>query len=179
MPKAWPSHKTVEGGLYFVTFSVVGWMDLFIRRAYQDFLVENIRSCQENKGLDLFCYCIMPSHVHWIASRKQGRLSDLLRDFKSYAAKELLKMIWNNPVESRKEWLLSLFRNFADKSVQKQKYQIWKHGNHPFWLESSWMIDQKINYIHHNPVETGFVNEPHEWRLSSANPGSPIEVLDM
>jgi hypothetical protein len=74
---------------------------LFIRRDYQEFLVENIRFCQENKGLELFCYCIRPSHVHWIARKNQGKLSDFLRDIKSFLAKELLKMIRNNPVESR------------------------------------------------------------------------------
>lgn len=172
-------YKPHVGGLYFVTFSVVGWIDVFIRREYQDFLVENIRFCQKNKGLELFCYCILPSHVHWIARRSQGRLSDLLRDFKSFTAKELVKLIRNNPVESRKEWMLQQFWHHGSVSPQKQEYQIWKHDNHPFWLESAWMIDQKENYIHNNPVEAGFVNEPHEWRLSSANPQSPIEVLEM
>jgi len=172
-------YKTHDGGLYFVTFSVVGWIDVFVRREYQDFLVENIRFCQENKGLELFCYCILPSHVHWIASRKQGKLSDLLRDFKSFTAKELLKLIRNNPVESRKEWMIEQFKQYGIQSPQKQEYQIWKHDNHPFWLESAWMIDQKENYIHNNPVEAGFVNEPHEWRLSSANLSSPVQVLEM
>lgn len=171
--------KTVEGGLYFITFSVVGWIDLFIRREYQDLLVENIRFCQDFKGLELFCYCIMSSHLHCIASRKQGKLSGLLRDFKSFTAKELLKMIQDNPMESRKEWMLQQFRHYGSVSPQNQEYQVWKHDNNPFWLESAWMIDQKTDYIHNNPVEAGFVNEPHEWRLSSANPQSPIKVLEM
>jgi putative transposase len=121
----------------------------------------------------------MPSHVHWIVRKSTGRLSDLLRDIKSFSAKELLKMIRNNPVESRKEWMLQQFRKYGLASPQNQEYQIWKHDNHPFWLESAWMIDQKENYIHKNPVKAGFVNEPHEWRLSSANPSSPIQVLEM
>jgi len=170
-------YKTIEGGLYFVTFSIVGWIDLFIRRIYQDILVENITFCQEFKGLELYCYCIMPSHVHWIASRKHGKIGDLLRDFKSYTAKELIKAIRINKVESRKEWIIEQFQRFGTLSPQKQIYQVWKHDNHPFWLESARMIDQKTNYIHNNPVEAGFVNDPYEWRLSSANPCSPISVL--
>jgi len=172
-------YKTVEGGLYFVSFSVAGWIDLFTRRIYQDFLIENIRFCQEKKGLQLYCYCIMPSHLHWIASLKRGKLNDLLRDYKSYTSKGLISLIGKNPQESRKNWLLDHFRELGNKSPQIQRYQVWKHDNHSFWLESSWMTEQKYNYIHDNPVEAGFVNEPNEWRLSSANPTSPLRVLDM
>jgi len=136
-------YKTHDGGLYFVTFSVVGWIDLFVRKEYQDFLDENIRFCRENKGLELFCYYILPSHVHWITRRSQGRLSDLLRDFKSFTAKELLKLIRNNPPESRKEWMFQKFRQHGSVSPQKQDYQVWNRNNHSFWLESSWMTDQK------------------------------------
>jgi hypothetical protein len=88
-------------------------------------------------------------------------------------------MIRENPQESRKDWLFSHFRLHGKSSAQNQVFQIWKHDNHPFWLESSWMIEQKENYVHYNPVEAGFVNEPHEWRLSSANPLSPLKVLDL
>ena len=51
--------------------------------------------------------------------------------------------------------------------------------NHQFYLYSNEMINQKVNYIHENPVEAGFVNFAHEWRLSSANENSPIKVLKM
>jgi len=88
-------------------------------------------------------------------------------------------MIRKNPTESREEWMLQQFRHYGSGCPQNQQYQVWKHDNHPFWLESAWMIDQKTDYIHNNPVEAGFVNEPHEWWLSSANPQSPIKVLEM
>jgi REP element-mobilizing transposase RayT len=162
-------YKTTEGGLYFITFSIVGWIDLFIRREYQEILVDSMIFCQDQKGLQLFCYCIMSSHVHWIASRKQGNISDVLRDYKSFTAKKLINELAFNPKESRKEWILKQFKECGRNSHQDQNYQVWNHNNHPFWLESSWMIEQKYNYIHNNPVKAGFVNEPHEWRLSSAS----------
>jgi hypothetical protein len=104
-----------------------------------------------------------------------------LRDFKSFTAKKVMNAIGANPVESRKEWLINQFEFHARISPQKQErqsdsYRIWKHDNHPFYLYSNKMIQQKVDYIHFNPVEAGFVNEPHEWRLSSANSNSPIKT---
>lgn len=48
--------------------------------------------------------------------------------------------------------------------------------NHPFFLFSNKLIQQKVDYIHYNPVEAGFVNQPQKWRLSSANEQSPIKL---
>jgi len=61
-------------GLYFVSFSVVGWIDVFTRREYQDILTESIKFCQENKNLKVYCYCIMPSHKHIISYSENTEL---------------------------------------------------------------------------------------------------------
>jgi REP element-mobilizing transposase RayT len=55
----------------------------------------------------------------------------------------------------------------------------WQNGYFPIDLTSNYLIDQKINYIHENPVRAGFVSNPEDWRLSSASPESPIKVLDL
>lgn len=173
------TYKTHEGGLFFVSFSVVSWLDVFTRRIYQDILIESTQYCQKHKGLQLYCYCIMPNHVHWIASRETGKLSDVLRDFKAYTAKMLVDAISTNLQESRRELWMHQFRYHAGLSAQKQEHQFWKHDNHAFSLHSNKLIDQKIDYIHNNPVEAGFVTEPESWRLSSAHVESPIKVLDI
>ena len=66
------------------------------------------------------------------------------------------------------------FEYYGSKSPQKQKYQFLKHENHPFYLYTPNMLKQKVDYIHNIPVETGFVNQSHEWRLRSANEQPPI-----
>jgi len=118
----------------------------------------------------------MPSHVHFISYSENGELSNILRDLKSFTAKQLIKAIEDNPQESRKEWMLNRFEYNGRISAQKQTMQFWKHDNHPFFLYSNEMIQQKVDYIHYNPVEAGFVNQPQEWRLSSANEQSPIKL---
>jgi REP element-mobilizing transposase RayT len=160
-------YKTHEDGLYFISFSVVGWADVFVRRKYQDILIESIKFCQLKKNLKLYCYCIMPSHVHLIAYSENGSISNVLRDLKSFTANEIINDIKNNNQESRKEWLLELFKKHGDLSPQKQLMQFWKHDNHPFYLYSNEMILQKMDYIHNNPVLSGFVNYPRRSRKFS------------
>jgi REP element-mobilizing transposase RayT len=170
-------YKTFEDGLFFCSFAIVGWMDLFVRVQYQDVLINSIEFCQKQKGLNLYCYVIMPSHVHIIASAKEGTLGKILQSFKSFTANELLKSIQENQQESRKEWLLAKMKWYGENSKPRQLNQVWQHSNHPFHLYSPEMINQKVDYIHNNPVEAGLVCEPHHYRLSSANKESPIKCL--
>jgi REP element-mobilizing transposase RayT len=137
-------YKTDSNGLYFVSFSVIGWIDVFIRREYQEILIESINYCQKNKNLKIYCYCIMPSHVHFITYSKNSELSNILRDLKSFTAKALIKAIEENPKESRKEWSLNQFEYHGKVSSQKQKIQFWKHDNHPFFLYSNKLRKQNL-----------------------------------
>jgi len=170
------SYKIYNDGLHFITMTVVGWLDVFTRREYQDVLIESFIYCQKNKNLKLYCYCIMPSHIHFIANSENGNLSEILKDLKSYTAKNIIKAIEENIQESRKELLLQQFRYYGTNSPQKQTMQFWQHHNHAFYLYSNEMIEQKMNYIHQNPVKEGFVCEPQDWRLSSANINSPLKM---
>lgn len=53
----------------------------------------------------------MSNHIHLIVSAKNHDLSDVLRDFKKYASKQVIKAIETNIGESRKEWMLQVFNN--------------------------------------------------------------------
>ena len=119
----------------------------------------------------------MPSHVHINASRKEGILNDLMRDMKAFTSKKIMQSIEENMLESRREWLMKEFKYYGKISPHKQERQFWQLDNHAFELYSNHIIDQKVDYIHNNPVEAGFVDEPHFWRLSSAYENSPIKVL--
>ncbi len=150
-------------GAYFVTFAVKDWADVFIRSVYKNILVESLAYCQKNKGMELFAWCIMSSHVHLIIRAKEGfLLQNILRDYKTYTSKAVLKAIEENPQESRKEWLLPMFE------TSKSTRQFWQQGNHPIELWSNKVIYQKLNYLHQNPVEEGIVFSPEQYVYSSA-----------
>ena len=77
-------------------------------------------------------------------------------------------MIIDNPKESRKEWLIDQFLKAGAKSTNVNKYQFWRHDNKPIELWSNKVIDEKINYIHNNPVEEGLVFRSEDYIYSSA-----------
>jgi putative transposase len=155
-------------GMYFVSFAVVYWMDVFVREEYMAIVADSLNYCTREKGLELFVYCIMPSHVHLIFRDKNSNPSKLLKEFKTYTSKKIRQAIEENPTESRKEWLLWMMQQAAKKKSNVSKFQFWRHHNKPIELWSNAVIEQKMNYIHKNPVESGFVSNPEDWKYSSA-----------
>ncbi len=95
-----------KSGLYFVSFATVYWIDVFTREKYFMILAESVEYCRKHKGMELYAYCFMPSHVHLMFRASEDNPSEMIRDLKGYTSRKLIKSIKNNPQESRKEWLL-------------------------------------------------------------------------
>jgi putative transposase len=168
-------------GLYFVSFATVYWIDVFIREEYFNILIESLDYCRKHKGLEIYCWCIMPSHMHLIIRAKDNDPDIVLGKFKEFTSKKLQKAIEENVLESRKEWLLWMFEKAGLKSSNVKSRQLWQHHNKPIELWSSHIIDQKVDYIHNNPVTAGFVTEAWHWKYSSAmdyNGGTGILEID-
>jgi len=159
--------------LYFVTFTITKWIDLFIRNDYRNIVINYIKYCQTNKGLIVYAYCIMTSHIHMILETNKIGFSDLMRDMKGFMSRKLKSAIINNDYESRKEWLIDLF---YDKNIEQ--FNIWQPESHPIELDNNKIIDQKLEYIHNNPVEAGFVEKGEDWIHSSARDYCTDCVLD-
>ena len=157
-----------KGGLYFVSFATVNWIDVFTRQVYFNVLAESVDYCRQEKGMELFAYCFMPSHIHFIFRSSNDQPSELLRDFKRHTSTKVIEAIKNNSQESRKEWLLWMFERAGKKNATTSKHQFWQQHNKPIELWSEKVIKQKINYIHNNPVESGLVVNPEDWKYSSA-----------
>ncbi|NNF82538.1 MAG: transposase, partial [Flavobacteriaceae bacterium] len=131
-------------------------------------LAKSVDYCRRHKGMELFAYCFMPSHVHWIFRSSKGNPQGLLRDFKKHTSKKIIESIIRNSQESRKEWLLKMFERAGKKKGNVSRYQFWQHHNKPIELWSDKVIKQKLKYIHSNPVKSGFVTDPTHWKYSSA-----------
>jgi len=111
-------------GLYFVSFAVVYWIDVFIREIYCEKIIESLKCCQKEKGLVLYSWCIMPSHIHLIFKAHNKNPSDLIRDFKKYTSKEIQKTIEENIQESRKDWMLWMMKRAGKKNSNVQNRQV-------------------------------------------------------
>ncbi|MEM9834096.1 MAG: transposase [Bacteroidota bacterium] len=155
-------------GLYFVTFTLVGWVDLFIRNPYRDCILDSFIYCREQKGLRVHAYVIMTSHIHAIFSAKEDSdLVHIIRDMKKHTSKELIKLIKTIP-ESRRVWLLNKFHYEAQRSKRGKDYIVWQEGYHAKQIVSNYFLEQKLNYIHQNPVTAGFVSVAEDYVYSSA-----------
>ena len=156
-----------QKGLYFLTFTVEGWIDLFSRQRYRDILIRNMEYCRKNKGLAIGAFVIMTNHVHCILSAKNENLSNVIRDWKHYTSTHTIKAI-QSIRESRQDWLLKRFEFAAKSSARNSRYQFWQHDNHAMELVSRKFFNQKLNYIHLNPVRAGWVENAEDWLYSSA-----------
>lgn len=154
-------------GIYFTTSTIVFWIDLFTRPIYKHLIVDALRYCRKEKGLIVHAWCLMPSHLHMIVSSEGEDLSSIFSDFKKYTSKQIIKLI-EKENESRKEWLLKGFSNAAKNLSKVKNYKVWQEGNHPILLDSTNLIDEKLAYVHMNPVEDEIVDEPGFYWYSSA-----------
>jgi putative transposase len=155
-------------GIYFVSFATINWVDIFIRDEYFEIISGSLDYCRKNKGMEIFSWCIMPSHVHLIFRAKENNPGALLRDLKTHTSKKLQKAIEEHPHESRKKWLLLMMEQAGKMNSNVSNRQFWQQNNQPIELWSSEVIQQKIDYIHNNPVVSGFVTESYHWKYSSA-----------
>jgi len=155
-------------GIYFVTLTAVGWVDVFTRPELKFIVINSLRYCQRNKGLIINAWCLMTSHLHMIIrSSGEQLLSNTLRDFKKFTSKQIIKAI-NVPSESRRGWMAPLFSEVADGLQRVQLYKVWQDGNHPEILIKRRFTEQKLNYIHNNPVAEEIVENPEDYLFSSA-----------
>lgn len=153
---------------YFITITTIGWVDIFTRLNQKYVIINALKYCQENKGLTIFAYCLMPSHLHlFCRADVTFSLSEIMRDFKKYTSKKIIQTILEEP-ESRREWLLDYFKKSCEHLARQQSYKIWQDGYHAEEIFSNRWIREKINYIHQNPVKEKIVTEPENYYFSSS-----------
>jgi hypothetical protein len=84
--------------------------------------------------------------------------------------------------ESRRELLMWLFEKAGTHNPNNTRYQFWQQNNHPIELNTNEKLDQRLNYIHKNPVKAGIVRHPEDYLYSSAGnyarlPDNLLEVM--
>ena len=131
--------------LYFVTATVMGWRHLFRTHEYINIPLSSLSWLQQQKRMFLFAFVIMPSHLHAILKPESLTIGEVLQQFGSFTAHEILKKL---RIQNRSV-LLNLFQ---------QKKRDPRHG-HSIWQDiqakniySIEVLQQKMEYIHQNPI---------------------------
>lgn len=148
--------------VYFITSTIVEWIPVFTKKEYFEIIVNSLSYCRENKGLKLYAYVVLDNHIHFIASA--NNLSQIIKDFKSYTAREIIK----TAKADSKKWLLNQLEFYKKKYKKDSEYQVWQEGYHPQVITREEVFKQKVEYIHNNPVKRGFIEEADHWIYSSA-----------
>jgi putative transposase len=126
----------------------------------------------------------MSSHVHLIIGRNNMNvnLANIMRDFKRHTSKKIHELLLdqNQVLESRKKWMLWMMQLSGKRNGNNNTFQFWQQDNHPIEIYTSHVFHQKLNYIHDNPVTSGFVSLPEDWLYSSArNYANMYSVLEI
>ena len=151
--------------VYFSTSTIVEWLPVFTTDIYFNIIIDSLEYCQTNKGLNLIAYVIMPEHIHLVTSNlEEVNLSDIMRDFKRFTSQEISRQL----EKDNKNLLLAVLERFAHKGKGNTEYKVWQDDFHPEVIYSETFLQQKIDYIHYNPVRRGLISKPEDWPYSSA-----------
>ncbi len=168
-----------QSKVYFLTTTVVGWMDVFNQKTHRDIIIDSLKYCQKEKGLIIYAYVIMKNHIHLVAQASNNNLSDIIRDFKKFTSRTITLSLISSSEEEHK-WMINQFLEFGAQCRNNEKFQFWKQDNHPIELYSNKFIKQKIKYIHNNPVKAGIVENPEDYLYSSARNYADLDfVIDI
>ncbi len=163
---------------HYITLTTVAWVDVFTRPIQKEQLVDSLNYCQKEKGLLIYSWCLMSNHLHMIckAENESIQLTDILRDFKAHTSKQIIRTIQEEP-ESRRAWMLDTFKKACVHLKRDQHFKVWQNGYHGLEIYSQRFLEQKLNYIHNNPVKARIVQHPEDYLFSSARNYAGLDSL--
>jgi len=156
---------------HFVTCTILNWLPIFTRKESVEILLDSLKHLQKEENLKLYAYVILENHIHLIV--QSDDVAKSMRHFKSFTAKELLKLLHRENAET----LLKQFQFYKKAHKSDRTYQLWQEGYQPKLIQTDVMMIGKIKYIHENPVKRGYVDDATHWRYSSARNYEGIESL--
>jgi REP element-mobilizing transposase RayT len=147
---------------HFITCTVLHWIPLFVNQQSVQIVIDSLKYLQQSDNLKIYAYVILENHLHLVVSSED--ISQTMKKFKSYTAKELISLLQKQNIQT----ILDQLAFYKKAHKQETTYQVWQEGIQPKLIQTEQMMIEKINYIHNNPVKRGYVDEAKHWRYSSA-----------
>jgi REP element-mobilizing transposase RayT len=155
---------TPDVSVYYVTYTIVDWLPVFVAEPPFRIVTESLRFCHEQKGLRVNAYVIMPTHLHAVvfhAEHDPDRLRVALDDFRRFTGRSLSDYACAH--------LPPAFgTSFRDEAGEDRARRFWQPTRHPVGICSEAFWRSKVDYLHANPCRKGLVLYPEDWRYSSA-----------
>jgi REP element-mobilizing transposase RayT len=158
-----PRYQAGEYLPHFCTITILDWVPVFIDARFIDPLIESLSFCRAKKGLQLFGFVVMPNHMHCIAAADD--LHAMMRDFKRFTSRSIHERL----VADGRNTVLAWLERAAQRARRERgEFSFWQDGFHPQAIRSRRVFEQKLRYLHENPVRKGLIAGPEDWRYSSA-----------
>jgi putative transposase len=159
-----PRYRADEHLPYFCMITVLDWLPVLVDAPYNDAIIDSLRFCRARKGLQLFAFVIMPNHLHLIGAAGE-QLHGVMRDFKRFTSRAIHDRLKADGRSTVLYWL-----EHATQVARRGRGELglWETGFHPQALVARPLFDQKLAYLHANPVRKGLVRRPEDWWYSSA-----------
>jgi len=154
----------------YLTFNVVDWIDVFIRPTYKQIIVDTLNSCIEAKRVTIYAWCLMTNHLHLVARAADGAgLAMIEKEFKKITTTKILEAIDIEP-DLRRSWMLQRFEHFSQSLRKIEKFQLWQGCTNPAYIDFKqvYKLQERVLYVHENPVRDGIVENPQDYLYSSA-----------
>ncbi len=103
-----------------------------------------------SKGCGVISYVLMPNHVHLLLFVPEGEsINSVLSNMKRFSAYEVIKRLKASALDG----LLSQLAEAVNRAASgSQHYRVWRISSDIKLCYSDWFIQQKLDYIHGNPV---------------------------
>jgi putative transposase len=164
---------------YYVTLTVVGWIDVFTRKEYVQEFMNSLQYWQEKNKLHLFAYVILSNHVHLILGETGEDIGDMIARFKFHTATQLIRKINNNRDDNRGSWLMHMLSYFGKYEKDNANFQFWQHEEEVTELRGQDQLMKKIAFLYSRPVVSGLVSDPRHYIYSSANPLNQVQIQEV
>lgn len=155
---------TSDAAVYFVTYSVVDWLPVFVAESTCRVITDSFNYCHARKSLCINAYVIMPTHLHAIVFDRDfdvERLERTMTDFRKFTGRTLCDYFETRTPRS----FAAVFRA---ESTEDRERRFWQPSRHPEAIETEKFWRQKLDYTHENPCRKGLVRRAADWRYSSA-----------
>ncbi len=156
---------------YFITSTIVAWLPLLDNAEIAKIILSSLSFLQKENRITLYAYVIMKTHLHLVASSDDSRKE--IANFRSYTARKSIDYFENH----NRQDILQLLSQQELSSRKDREHQFWQEGVQPKRIYDSKIMEQKITYIHENPVRKGYVEKPEDWLYSSAGAYEGIDGL--
>ncbi len=165
-------YKTFENATtYFITTSAINWLPLFAKADLAEIILDSLTFLHNNNRIEIHAWVLMETHIHLVASSND--MSSEMRNLKSYTARSIVDHL----KKQGPELFLTQMKFYKKKHKINQVFQVWQEGFHPKHIVDEAMLNNKINYVHYNPVKRGYIDKPEHWRYSSARDYAGLKEL--